>query len=264
MRLYKYCPWDINKNEHIRNNLIHSILYFQAPSLMNDPFDTSPSFQVNYNKKISLHHFIDLFEKDRLLPKAAKRKATKEFKNTKRAEEYARQLTNRIKKHVGICCFTTKPDNLLMWAHYADYHRGICLQFDFPSDQTIIPVPSKLSKHLSAILPQKVDYRRNRPIFTLFNKNFKEVKDYCLIKSDDWVYEDEYRAITPEYVGPANYNPIYLSGIILGCRTTQSDFNEIRYVVKKMPFQPRLYKTVVKKNEFALEIKQLSVNYHHL
>jgi len=30
----------------------------------------------------------------------------------------------------GVLCLTPHWDNLLMWAHYGDAHRGICLGFD--------------------------------------------------------------------------------------------------------------------------------------
>jgi hypothetical protein len=29
----------------------------------------------------------------------------------------------------GVACFSALPDDLLMWAHYADKHRGVCLKF---------------------------------------------------------------------------------------------------------------------------------------
>lgn len=35
------------------------------------------------------------------------------------------------KESTGICCFSETPTNELMWAHYADEFRGICLAYDF-------------------------------------------------------------------------------------------------------------------------------------
>jgi len=32
-------------------------------------------------------------------------------------------------KKTGLCCLTEDPANILMWSHYADSHRGCCLQF---------------------------------------------------------------------------------------------------------------------------------------
>lgn len=33
-------------------------------------------------------------------------------------------------QHQGIACFSAKVDDLLMWSHYADGHRGFCLEFE--------------------------------------------------------------------------------------------------------------------------------------
>lgn len=37
-----------------------------------------------------------------------------------------------FKEGLGWCasCFTTDPTNEIMWAHYADGNKGVCLEFD--------------------------------------------------------------------------------------------------------------------------------------
>ncbi len=30
----------------------------------------------------------------------------------------------------GVACFSAKVDDILRWSHYADGHRGSCLEFD--------------------------------------------------------------------------------------------------------------------------------------
>lgn len=37
----------------------------------------------------------------------------------------------------GILCFTRCWDNPVMWSHYADKHRGVCLGFDIPDDRAV-------------------------------------------------------------------------------------------------------------------------------
>jgi hypothetical protein len=32
---------------------------------------------------------------------------------------------------LGLCCFSRSIDNYLLWSHYADSHKGVCLGFDF-------------------------------------------------------------------------------------------------------------------------------------
>jgi hypothetical protein len=35
-----------------------------------------------------------------------------------------------------VCCFSKSHDNLLLWAHYADSHRGLCLEYDITEEQS--------------------------------------------------------------------------------------------------------------------------------
>lgn len=47
----------------------------------------------------------------------------KQFKKYK--EDY-----NYLLDSIKVGCLTTKNDNTLMWSHYADKHRGICIEYD--------------------------------------------------------------------------------------------------------------------------------------
>jgi len=35
-----------------------------------------------------------------------------------------------------VCCFSKSHDNLLLWAHYADSHRGLCLEYEVTEEQS--------------------------------------------------------------------------------------------------------------------------------
>ncbi len=37
-----------------------------------------------------------------------------------------------LNRHFGVICFSKRWSNPVLWAHYADKHRGICLGFDVP------------------------------------------------------------------------------------------------------------------------------------
>lgn len=36
---------------------------------------------------------------------------------------------NKIQKEIGVYCLTTVPDSILMWSHYANNHKGVCLEY---------------------------------------------------------------------------------------------------------------------------------------
>src|SRR6516165_6791682 len=42
----------------------------------------------------------------------------------------------RIVELHSALCFSKSWNNILMWSHYADKHRGICLGFDVANDKT--------------------------------------------------------------------------------------------------------------------------------
>src|SRR5262245_61537973 len=47
-----------------------------------------------------------------------------------KSEEFSKHMMNGILDSMSIVCFSAKRDDNLMWSHYSDSHRGICLEFD--------------------------------------------------------------------------------------------------------------------------------------
>jgi hypothetical protein len=79
-----------------------------------------------------------------------------------------------------IYCLTPHPDLTLMWSHYADNHRGICLEFSTENNDLFSNAC-------------KVSYRKEYPQWSLHTMD--EYLEVFLTKSDDWKYEEEYRII---------------------------------------------------------------------
>lgn len=112
----------------------------------------------------------------------------------------------------GIVSLSETSRNLLMWAHYANEHSGVCIGYkeDF-LDSLKKPEESNHSGHFK---PIKVRYDNLRydpsdneeiSITTPSERCFK----ILTTKSDEWIYEKEHRCIVPlywadyiEYKGP--------------------------------------------------------------
>lgn len=80
----------------------------------------------------------------------------------------------------GIICFTRGWDNPLMWAHYSDNHKGICLGFKVSED-----------------FAQEVNYRSDRKAYDE-NKNisWENFVKLCIFsKFENWKYENEWRHV---------------------------------------------------------------------
>lgn len=83
-----------------------------------------------------------------------------------------------LSKEHGLLCFAKNWNSPVLWSHYADNHRGICLGFDISDD-----------------LPTQVSYvnsRFNWP--SAVDESF--VKQLLFTKFSHWSYEDEYRVYT--------------------------------------------------------------------
>jgi hypothetical protein len=81
----------------------------------------------------------------------------------------------RIGKKSGLLCFSQHWQSPVLWAHYAENHRGLCLGFDVPDD-----------------LQRSVDYVDHPlPLRALSPKTLADQMAYT--KYDGWHYENEIR-----------------------------------------------------------------------
>lgn len=106
-------------------------------------------------------------------------------------EEYARKFPSPFTKDAGVLSLTEKPDNLLMWAHYADSHRGFVVEFD--GSHNFFDFPNKPGE--PAI--QKVVYRERKSIkhFSDLRSNEDVWINLFITKSKIWEYEQEWRLV---------------------------------------------------------------------
>jgi hypothetical protein len=89
---------------------------------------------------------------------------------------------------MGVVSLTEDPRNLLMWAHYADEHRGAVVELDIWQPQ-LRPGSCGADK-LSGL--EKVVYSRNKVTGLPWPDTIVEVLS---TKSLDWAYEKEWRLI---------------------------------------------------------------------
>jgi len=115
---------------------------------------------------------------------------------------------------LGAISFTEDCNNPLMWAHYADNHKGFVIEFDFKEpffSDSIINSGGRMSRFGNDCFgevfeyPEKVNYRREMPSFerselsspdSMDEFHWKKFNKAILYtKSDDWIYEKEQRSI---------------------------------------------------------------------
>ena len=145
-----------------------------------------------------------------------------------------------------IYCLTPKGGNILMWSHYADNHRGICLEFSV-ADNPLFRTA------------KEVVYRKEYPHWVPCDINDKPglVMELILTKSCDWRYEEEYRLVSVEKSALSNFLQLHgdlfrlphgaLKSVIMGCEADHKNIGAfIRECAPGLPIKqavrsPNLY-----------------------
>jgi hypothetical protein len=129
-----------------------------------------------------------------------------DLSNPKLRQALVATRTEMNRKH-GLVCFSRKWSDPVLWSHYSENHRGICLGFD-ASDQ----------------LTHMVDYVQDRLQFP--NDSPTAVNQMLYTKYSAWAYEEEVRIWVNRgdpyddgiSYAPINNEDISLREVILGAR----------------------------------------------
>ena len=258
--LYKYGKFDEYTEKLFTNNEI----YFSSPDEFNDPFDSRPRYICEGNKQQVENYLFELYRKKypglseekifadvkrEIINKGKERIVLKEALETSRDRD-------RLRRMLGICCFSEKRDNILMWAHYAKQHTGFCLEFDIDND-FFRPITRAIKVEYDSLLPE-ID------IMQLRNYPRNELAEKLLTKANDWEYEKEWRIVDHKN-GPGiqRFPDDALRGVILGCRISQENKEDKENVLRwcrKRKHPPSLYEAREKQKEFGLDIVRIE-NY---
>lgn len=191
--------------EFVKKTLIDHELYFAPSNSFNDPFDCHPSFEGeptesdyrSYSKRMAPGS--DHANAPWPIP-AEKVEALR--------SGYVRWHEN-IRAVLRVVCMSEVSDDILMWSHYGDYHKGICLKFD--------------AKHSFFETFQPVVYTDERLNFPLFSHDAVALSLSTRTKSTGWRYENEWRgvkypgvSVPYEESGIYHFEPEALVGVILG------------------------------------------------
>lgn len=150
---------------------------------LNDPFEILPGLDL-----------LVAYECD-IAPRPSGRwGSTKDEVRRRLQEDLTSSVRNKIRfaqdvNEMGVISFSETRDNLLMWAHYADCHRGVLIEFDV--SHAFFTGLNGESERLSRVLYRK---QRSQDIYS-HPAEFGNVDIYDILfeKSDEWIYEKEHR-----------------------------------------------------------------------
>jgi hypothetical protein len=256
-RLYHYEKF---APDHLKDVLVNQRVHCSDLAALNDPWDCRPWFDDEaLEDPLAIEAVIELFFSITPNPSPSEQIVHGTKDEIRRNKEYRRQILERfstdfLKMIPGrwrVYCLTPRPDSTLMWSHYGDNHRGICLEFAL--DHPVLG---------SA---QAVTYVSSYPKWA--PQSLVDIKSphVLLTKSDDWAYEEEYRIIclTDQILRPTELNPLTLNGeflnlptealqtVIVGC---EAKHEKIKALLEENRPSVRLKRAVRSRTKYRLEI----------
>ena len=102
----------------------------------------------------------------------------------------------QLRKLTKACSFSEINNSLLMWGHYADNHRGFCLEYNLEG----LGADHRLRETLYPVVYTNQLYDLTRWALTLADRDTGRFNDEILIlcviyKCDEWKYEREWRMV---------------------------------------------------------------------
>lgn len=239
---FKYRP--INKR--LIESLITGEVYFSSPEQLNDPFDCQIDIKKSLNTAINK---VQGNQKKALLS----------------IQQKLDNIFSEVEKDIktfGVWSCSLELENSLMWSHYGDEHRGICLAYKLPDKFVDHTLGEVIGMH-------PVEYKKD-PITNWFIDNSKingeppPLDDFItslivklLISKDGcWKLEKEGRVISKTQ-GLKEIGKPALQQVCFGLRTSESDRKLIRNILDKHGYKATICEMVRSKNDFGLEVKEI-------
>lgn len=110
---------------------------------------------------------------------------------TKSYEDMIAYSSKKNSDNFKICCFSEKVDSMLMWAHYADSHKGFCIEYDMAN----ISKEDRRKRFLFPVIYSNDIFNVTDFMVVAKNKNPFYFYLAALKKAEDWKYEKEWRLV---------------------------------------------------------------------
>jgi len=152
-------------------------------------------------------------------------------------------------------CVTSDEANNLMWSHYANSHRGFCIEWD--ADKI---AASKVEYRQDIADFEIIDFLETRYGLDPENEIGEKIWQSLLVKLEEWDYESEYRfqmssamesLVTKREKNYAlvKYEPSWIKSITWGYRTLDSAKS---YIKDNLPFRPKFRQAYPGRNRIRI------------
>lgn len=239
IRLWKYREW----NEFSRRLISDGELYFSSLDDLNDPFEfywREQFPQDSEEREEFIWKFCRAVASDALEPILLELRRQLE-KWMQRSELGVIGLVPTAAEfQEGVFCASERFDDLLMWSHYADKHRGVCvsLRTDRMAGRRIL----------------QVNYREDIEIIDAWDYVRHTTEAFVkasIRKSPHWSYEREWRTVGPKGV---QFFPDVVDCVIVGAAARDSTRKEVRDFVESTGKKIKVVEARRDLNQYRLQI----------
>ena len=243
--LYKYLPYN-QGSEAVLNDCT---IKFTRPKCFNDPFDCKAADISGWEQK----NWAEFF-KNRLENQYPDNTGF-EIENcvTKLADSAINEKLSwdNISDFVddfGVSCFSKMNNDILMWSHYADSHKGFCVGFHTDNNDYFSEV-------------KQVNYEKNYPKLLSSAPSNKIAETIMLTKSCHWKYEKEWRKIKmlklpngDQLRDIQHYPENILASVIFGAKMLPESRKNLLNIITKKGIKLDLFEAKPCEHRFSLEI----------
>jgi len=228
--------------------------YFASPSSFNDPFDCRPNFTLDGTEVAVRNYLRGMWARQaRHMPEAERHAEVEAILGDPARDPripennrlFAAAYDSMVTAQVGVLCLSEVYDDILMWSHYADCHRGICLIYE--------------TNYEFFAHAQPVIYQQVRPRVNPIAQTTEESLDNAIFtKSSAWAYEKEWRILHYQQgVGERQSPPIALKTIVLGVALSGNDRKLVETWARESAARPKVLRASLSPSEFLIHVPGL-------
>lgn len=270
-KLYKFRSIDLKQPDRVGDIFRRGSLYCPSPAELNDPWECRPEFVLDSTLcDEDRRAFVESLKQQlaQEFPEDFRAKLAEEipedlmqtpelflddrYYDSERIRHYLKRVSTRWLQKTAdfrICSFAATYEHPLLWAHYADAHRGICIEFDASSiDDFGFALP--------------IIYSATYPTFNVFKGSALQAIALLTTKAAFWEYEKEYRLVGREpynswegakvHLKTFSFPKERITGVILGCQIDSERRDLVKDWIGSLSHKVRVLQSTVSETKYEL------------
>lgn len=171
-------------------------------------------------------------------------------------DDFCEKKNNLTEKFL-VSCFTTEKDNILMWSHYANNHKGFCIEYDLSKAKYNYLNLNKEERNIfDNLFP--VIYSGTRKEIIDYNFNGDTFLSWYLLgllrKYHVWSYENEWRITLLKKEYPYQIIKFFpIKAIYCGCKMDNKEIEKIKNIIAGKNID--LYISKMEENSYKLKFE---------